>query len=130
MAAACFWAFAPFETGFTAIPLVIALGSLTLLVKGIFLLGKSSEGIHLSEQEVSKLFPRSDGKDLASLCPQIAQIVQDFGAGGMLLWPLLRYGKGVDDSWDNVPKFRVFLSGAFLCGLGWIVRRLTPSAQS
>src|SRR6266513_636132 len=41
----CFWIFSPSETKFTAIPLVFALGSLTLLPKGIFLLRKSSEGL-------------------------------------------------------------------------------------
>jgi hypothetical protein len=34
---------------------VFALGSLTLLVKGVFLLRKSSEGLGLSEQELAKL---------------------------------------------------------------------------
>jgi hypothetical protein len=129
VAAASFWAFSSPETRFTPIPLVFALGSLTLLVKGVFLLRKSSEGIGLSEQKVSALSKSSNRKDLPSLPNQVAQIVQDFGAGGMLLWPLLRYGKGLDASWDNAPSFKVFVSGAFLFLLGWLIRRLTSVPQ-
>ncbi len=129
MAAACFWVFSSPETRFTPIPLIFALGSLTLVIKGVFLFRKSSEGIGLSEREVSELSNRSNRKDLPSLPYQVAQIVQDFGAGGMLLWPLLRYGKGLDNSWDNAPSFKVFVSGAFLFGLGWLVRRLTSPPQ-
>ena len=129
VAAACFWAFSPPESKFTAIPLIFGLGSLTLVVKGIFLLRKSSEGIGLSEQEVSELADRSNRKDLPPLPNQVAQIVQDFGAGGMLLWPLLRYGKGLDNSWDNAPSLTVFISGALLFALGWLVRRLTSPPQ-
>lgn len=129
VAAAGFWAFSSPETRFAPIPLVFALGSLTLLVKGVFLLRKSSEGIGLSEQEVSALSKSSNRKDLPSLPYQVAQIVQDFGAGGMLLWPLLRYGKGLDASWDNAPSFTVFVSGAFLFLLGWLIRRLTSVPQ-
>src|ERR1700694_1527091 len=125
VAAAWFWVFSSLETRFTAIPLVFALGSLTLVLKGVFLFRKSSEGFGLSEQEVSELSNRFNRKDLLSFPYQVAQIVQDFGAGGMLLWPLLRYGKGLDNSWDNAPSFKVFVSGAFLVVLGWLFRRLT-----
>jgi hypothetical protein len=54
-AALCFWIFSPSETKFTAIPLFFALGSLTLLLKGIFLLRKSSAGLGPSEQELANL---------------------------------------------------------------------------
>jgi hypothetical protein len=129
MAAACFWILASPETKFAPTPLVFALGSLTLLLKGVFLLRKSSEGIGLSEQEVAELSKPSNRKDLPSLPNQAAQLVQDFGAGALLLWPLLRYGKGIDESWDNAPTFRVFVMGAFLFGLGWLIRRLTAPPQ-
>ena len=107
------------------LPTVFALGSLTLLLKGVFLLRKSSEGIGLSEQEISELSKPSKRKDLPSLPYEAAQIVQDFGAGALLLWPLLRYGKGLNESWDNAPTFLVFVTGAFLFCLGWLIRRLT-----
>jgi hypothetical protein len=71
----------------------------------------------------------SNRKSLPSLPYQVAQIVQDFGAGGMLLWPLLRYGKGLDKSWDNAPSFKVFVSGVSLFFLGWLIRRLTSTPQ-
>jgi len=72
----CFWIFSPSETKFTAIPLVFALGSLTLLLKGIFLLRKSSEGLGLSEQELANLSSSTNRKRLPSIATQAAQIVQ------------------------------------------------------
>src|SRR5215472_11641884 len=75
-----FWMFSPPETKFTATPLVFALGSLTLLLKGVFLLGKSSEGLGLSQQDIENLSSPSSRKPLPSLPAQAAQVVQDFGA--------------------------------------------------
>ena len=124
-AALCFWIFSPSETKFTAIPLVFALGSLTLLLKGIFLLRKSSEGLGLSEQELAGLSGPTNRKRLPSIATQAAQIVQDFGTGAFLLWPLLNVGKDIDNSWNNPPRFLVFLTGAVLFLLGWLIRRLT-----
>jgi hypothetical protein len=126
-AALCFWVFSPSETKFTAIPLVFALGSLTLLLKGIFLLRKSSEGLGLSEQELANLSGPTNRKRLPSIVTQAAQIVQDFGTGAFLLWPLLNVGKDIDNSWNNPPRFPVFLTGAILFLLGWLIRGLSSS---
>jgi len=125
ISAACFWIFSPPNTKFTAVPLVFALGSLTLFVKGVFLFRKSSEGIGLSEQEISQLSNPSNRKGLPSIPHQAAQIVQDFGAGGLLLWPILHMGKDIDKSWDSAPRLQIFLAGAFLFSLGWLIRRFT-----
>jgi len=127
IAALCFWIFSPFETKFTAIPLVFALGSLTLLLKGIFLLRKSSEGLGLSQQELADLSHPTNRKSFPSIATQAAQIVQDFGTGAFLLWPLLNVGKEIDNSWNDPPSFSVFLTGAILFLLGWLIRRLTSS---
>ena len=59
-------------------------GSLTLLVKGVFLLRKSSEGLGLSEQELVKLSDPAVRKALPPLPTQAAQVVQDFGTGALL----------------------------------------------
>jgi hypothetical protein len=126
-AALCFWIFSPSETKFTAIPLVFALGSLTLLLKGIFLLRKSSEGLGLSEQERANLSDPTNRKSFQSIATQAAQIVQDFGTGAFLLWPLLNVGKDIDNSWNNPPRVSVFLTGAILFLLGWLIRRFTSS---
>lgn len=79
-AALCFWIFSAPEFKFTAVPLVFGLGSLTLLLKGIFLLRKSSEGLGLTQSEFDELSDLSKRKSLPSLPNQVAQIVQDFGA--------------------------------------------------
>jgi hypothetical protein len=126
-AALCFWIFSPPETKFSTTPLVFVLGSLTLLLKGIFLLRKSSEGLGLSALEMAELSNPSNRKGLPSIPNQAAQIVQDFGAGSLLLWPLLNVGKDIDQSWGNPPRGSVFLSGAILFILGWLIRRLTSS---
>jgi hypothetical protein len=126
-AALCFWVFLPSETKFTAIPLVLALGSLTLLLKGIFFLRKSSQGLGLSEQGLANLSGPTNRKRLPSIATQAAQIVQDFGTGAFLLWPLLNVGKEIDNSWSDPPRLRIFLAGAALFSPGWFIRRLTSS---
>jgi len=127
LAALCFWIFSPDEAKFTIVPLVFVLGSLTLLLKGIFLLRKSSEGLGLSQQEHDRLSDPSNRKSLPSVPNQAAQIVQDFGVGPLLLWPILNVGKDIDHDWINPPRIPVFLIGAVLFSLGWLVRRLTSA---
>lgn len=121
----CFWAFSPAASKFTPVPLIFALGGLTLLVKGIFLLRPSSEGIGLSDSELTELTTAAQAKKLPFIPSQAAQIVQDFGAGGLLLWPLLNMGRDIDQSWSDPPRWTVIGVGAFLFCLGWLIRRLT-----
>lgn len=120
----------PFEQVNPLWPLVFALGGLTLVLKGVFLLRKTSEGLGLSQQELAGLSDPSNRKNLPSITTQAAQIVQDFGTGAFLLWPLLDIGKDIDSSWNNPPRFRVFLSGAVLFCLGWLIRRLSVSSSA
>jgi hypothetical protein len=129
VAAFCFWIFAPAELQFTTVPLVFALGSLALLIKGIFLMRKSSEGLGLSDQELARLSDPSNRKGLPSIVAQASQVVQDFGTGSFLLWPLLNIGKDIDKSWSDPPLFRVFLTGAILFLLGWALRRFASSRR-
>jgi len=123
IAAASFWFLSPPENKFTAMPLVFALGALTLLTKGIFLLRRSSEGLGLSESDLAAL--SGHRKQLPSITAQSAQILQDFGAGPLLLWPLLTIGKDIDQSWSDPPRVHIFATGAILFALGWTIRRLT-----
>lgn len=123
LAAACFWIYSPSAARFTAIPLVFALGSLTLFLKGLFLLRKSSEGLGLSEQEISDLSASSKRKGFPSSAAQAAQVLQDFGTGPLLLWPLLNAGRDIDSSWTNPPRLTIFLAGAVLFGVGWTIRK-------
>jgi hypothetical protein len=127
VAAVCFWIFSPPEVKFTTLPLVFVLGSIMLLVKGIFLLRKSSEGLGLTQSELDALSHPSNRKRLPSIPNQAAQIVQDFGVGPLLLWPLLNAGKDIDHSWINPPRVPVFLTGAVLFSLSWDIRRLTSA---
>jgi hypothetical protein len=125
VASACFWIFSPYDVRFRAIPLVFVLGSITLFAKGIFLLRRSSEGLGLSHQQLTDLSHPSCRKNLPSITTQAAQVFQDFGTGAFLLWPILNLGKDIDHSWSNPPRVSVFLSGATLFFLGWLIRRLT-----
>jgi hypothetical protein len=121
--AACFWIFSPADNKFTPVPLVFALGSLTLLAKGVFLLRPSSEGVGLSDAEVSELAGGARRKKLPSISEQAAQVVQDFGAGGLLLWPLLNLGENIDQTWNRPPRLPVFAGGVLFFGVGWLIRR-------
>jgi hypothetical protein len=94
-----------------------------LLTKGIFLLRKSSEGWGLTESELAKLSDPVSRKPLPTIPWQAAQILQDFGVGCLLLWPLLNIAKDVDASWTNPPTLQLFCTGAILFLLGWIIRR-------
>ena len=125
IACACVWIFSPFAGKFGAVPLIFALGSLTLFVKGIFLIRRSSEGLGLSDQELAELSDSSHRKHAAPLIVQLAQVVQDFGTGSFLLWPLLNFGKEFDQAWGDPPRLTIFLCGAGLFFLGWLIRRAT-----
>jgi hypothetical protein len=127
LGAANFWILSPAESKFTTVPLVFALGGLTLLGKGIFLLRPSSEGIGLSTREIVELETSAKRKKLASVPTQAAQILQDFGTGGLLLWPLLNLGRDFDHAWSNPPSGPVIVTGGVLFGLGWTIRRFTAS---
>ena len=123
--ASTFWIFSPAQAKFTIVPLVLALGALTLLTKGIFLLRRSSEGLGLSESDFDAMSDSANRKQLPSVPEQAAQILQDFGAGPLLLWPLLNIGKDIDQLWTNPPRVPVLTAGAVLFTLGWTIRRLT-----
>jgi len=124
-AAASFWIFSSAESKFTTTPLIFALGSLALFTKGVFLLRKSSEGLGLSESDLAALSSSTNGKALLRIPSQAAQLLQDFGAGSLLLWPLLNAAKDIDQSWINPPRLQVAATGAVLFFLGWLIRHFT-----
>ena len=123
VAAFCLWAFSPADAQFTTVPLVFGLGGIALLIKGIFFMRKSFEGLGLSDQELAELSNPANRKKLPSIAAQASQIVADFGTGSFLLWPLLHIGRDIDKSWSDSPLFRVFLIGAVFFLVGWGVRR-------
>jgi hypothetical protein len=123
--AVCVWIFSPYEKKFEALALTFALGSLTLLLKGIFLFRKSSEGLGLSDRQLADLSGPASPKSFPSIPSQAAQVVQDFGSGAFSLWPLLNMAKDIDPVWSNPPRLQLFLSGAVLFFLGWVIRRFT-----
>jgi hypothetical protein len=120
-----FWYFAPAERKFTATSIVFALGSITLLLKGVFLVRKSSEGIGMTQADFDALASGGKKKSLGEIPEQAAQIVQDFGAGSLLLWPFLNSARDLDASWVDPPVLRVFVTGGVLFAGGWVIRRLT-----
>jgi len=123
-----FWYFAPRELKFTVLPLVFLLGSFSLAIKGVFLLRRSSEGLGMSEQELAALSDPKSHKALPSLPSQVAQVVQDFGSGSLLLWPILNFGADIDKSWTDPPRLTVFLVGAGLFAAGLVTRKLANQA--
>jgi hypothetical protein len=94
VAALCVWIFTPSDTKSSAIPLVFGVGSLALLLKGIFLLRKTSDGFGISQQglglsqhELARLSSPSAPKTFPSIPSLAAQIIQDFATGGVISWP-------------------------------------------
>jgi len=125
------WIASPAQAKFTTVPLVFALGSLTLVFKGVYLLRRSSEGLGLTHTALVAPSGAASLQKVPSVNNQAAQILQDFGAGPLLLTPLLNLGKHIDKSWANAPHLSVFVAGATLFLLGWILRRLTsPKSES
>jgi hypothetical protein len=118
----CFWICAPADNKLTATPLVFGTGSVTLFLKGVFLLRKSSEGLGLTERELAQLSDPSARKALPTISALAAQIVQDFGAGAMLLGPFLHSLKNINQTWEP-PSLQVFLTGAVLFFIGWLIHR-------
>lgn len=129
-AAICCWIFSSSDTKAAYVPPVFALGGLALLIKGILLLRKSSEGIGLSEKDISNLSGTYKRKNLPPVPSQAAQMLQDFGAGPLLLWPLLKLGSDANNSPNSPVPFQIFITGGILFGLGWLVRRLTSPPQT
>lgn len=126
----CFFVFSARNIQFTVAPLVFFLGSLALLVKGIFLFRTSSEGLGLYDHEIRELSQPGKRKTLPAIATQFMQLIQDFGTGPLLLWPLLRIGKDIDKAWGDPPSFRVFVVGGVFFLAGFALRRFTSSKQS
>ena len=126
--AMAFWYFSPAEKQFTAVPLLSGLGGVSLALKGIFLLRKSSEGLGLSENELAALSKAARNKVSPSLPAQAAQILQDFGTGPMLLWPFIDSFRNIsNNAGDRTRVLPVFVIGAILFGMGWVIRRFTAA---
>ena len=128
------WIFAPHGHKFDVVPIVFGAGGVALLLKGTFLLRKTSDGLagsrpllDIGKQEVSQPYEVPARKTFPSVPALIAQLTQDFGAGAFLLGPLLHAANDVTDYSNNLPSFQVFLSGAGLFAFGWLIRRLTPA---
>jgi hypothetical protein len=126
VAALSFWVSLPSEKKSEVVPLVCALGGVALLLKGVFLLRRSSEGLGLTQQELDQLSAPSNPKEFPPMPILLAQLIQDFGTGALLLGPVLHTFKNVNDSWEP-PSLYVFLSGAVLVTIGWLIRHFASS---
>lgn len=121
-----YWLLAPSDEKFTLVPLVFGLGSVALLLKGVFLFRKTSEGLGLSRMDLARLSDPASRKALPSIPCLVAQVVRDFGAGGLLLGPVLHVAKDVVKPLEP-PVLPVFLVGLALFLAGWLVRRVASS---
>jgi hypothetical protein len=70
------WIYPPAGGRVAVVPLVFGLGSIPLLVKGIFFFRRSSEGLGLTQQELDQLTAPSNRKDLPPTSTLIAQVVR------------------------------------------------------
>jgi hypothetical protein len=86
-AAFAFWACSSPDHRVTSAPLVFLVGGVALLLKGLFLFRKSSEGLALTQYQLDELSAPSNRKVLPPVSILAAQIIQDFGTGALLAWP-------------------------------------------
>jgi hypothetical protein len=136
-AALCLWAFTSPDAKFSVVPLVLGAGSLTLMLKGVFLLRKTSKGLDTSQGGLSLSQVRSDfliedtspSKPVRPWPASAAQIVQDFGAGSLLVGPVLHFAESVNETW-NPPTVPVLLGGAGIFLLGWGFGRIFRSTRA
>jgi len=133
LAALGVWACAPNGHKVEVVPIVFLAGGVALLLKGSFLLRKTSDGLarsrpllDLGKQEVTPPYQIPTRKTLTPVPAVVAQLVQDFGAAAFLLGPVLHYANEATDYSNNLPSFQVFLSEAGLLLAGLLIRRLTP----
>src|ERR1035438_1901472 len=82
------WAFAPHGHKVDVVPIVFAAGGLALLLKGIFLLRKTSDGLapsrpllDLGKPEILEPYAVSTRRTFPPVPAMVAQLTQDFGAG-------------------------------------------------
>ena len=133
------WAFARASDKYGVTPLVFGLGGLALIVKGVFMFRKESAGLGMSERPLMELSKPSNAAVYVELGPEApqkqfpehaAQFVKDFAAGPLLFWPLIRFGATLDGPNPRMGEFPIFLTGAVLYSLGWLLRRLTQPDSS
>ncbi len=103
------------------IPLVFGAGSLALLLKGIYMFRKSSEGIALTLEEMERLSESANHKSLPSIPSLAARIIQDFGTGslvmGIVLSTLNRSARTAP-----LPGFQVSVIGLIVFFAAWLLR--------
>ena len=107
--------------------IVVLLGAAALCIKGIFLLRRSSEGLGLDYgyEEKKKLAI----KPPRPLAEQSATMLRDFASGPLLLCWFLELGRQFRPELENPPLGTVFLVGALLLGLSYVVKRLTQPSN-
>jgi|ERR1035441_6511016 hypothetical protein len=122
------WVYSPSGDRLTTVPLVFAFGGVALLLKGVFLLRKSSEGLALTQQELDQLSAPSNRKILPPFPILAARIIQDFGTGALLLGPVMHM-LSTNES-RELPNLQVFLSGAILAAIGWLAGHFVESSTT
>jgi hypothetical protein len=134
--ALCAWIFPQPHSRLEAIPLVFGAGGVAFLLKGVFLLRRSSDGLmnstqglNLSRPEHVPLSVSSTHKSFPSYSAVVAQLIQDFGAGALLLGPVLHFANEATNHTKNLPSLAVLCIGAGLFAAGWLIRRLTSSSK-
>jgi hypothetical protein len=123
-ASAAVWGITPSDANVSLAPLVFGTGAVALLLKGIFLLRKTSDGLSVprtldySQQQSTAFSVSERPKRLPSVPVVAAQLVQDFGVGGLLLGPFLHSLNNVDPSRINAPTLGVIVVSASVFMLG------------
>ncbi len=129
------WFFASPDARFSPVPLIVGAGGVILLLKGLYLFRKTSSGLDVSQSGLSLSRTQSETltknpslSKTGGPAPLFAQIVQDFGAGALLLWPVLHIAQTVNPGW-KLPTVPVGLGGIGIFLFGWGIGRIFRSTQ-
>lgn len=126
VAAFAVWFWYPSGDREAVVPLIAVLGGIALVLKGVFLFRRSSEGLALTHQELEELSHPANRKSLPPIPILAAQIVQDFGVGALVLAPILHSLRHANQS-RQFPTAQVFFAGAVFVATGWSIRHLVRS---
>jgi hypothetical protein len=108
-------------------PYVIGFGGVAVTVKGLLMFRKHTAGFGVTETSIHNpdVHQQVFKPTVFGLPHLVAQFVQDFGAGSVLLGPLLKVFSDDNDRAHHAPIIQIFLTGIVLFVLGWGVRHFT-----
>jgi len=128
------WEFAQGIPAYSLVPPICGLGGIALIGKAIFMFRKQTAGFGTDQKSlvassepltISASATSQPGRIEKTIPDRVAQFLEDFALGPLLLCPPIHFAAGFEGTEDVRVTWKVFLSGAIIFGAGWCLRRLT-----